>query len=74
MKWTKPNGTVIKTNDTKETIAYCESLGWKVEKVKPVEEPKTDCPEPLAGEESVKPKGRLRGSSILRPGKIKKES
>lgn len=31
MKWTKPNGTEIETNDSPETIAYCESLGWKKE-------------------------------------------
>lgn len=29
MIWIKPNGNKIETNDKKETIAYCESLGWK---------------------------------------------
>jgi hypothetical protein len=28
MKWTKPNGSEIETNDDKVTIEYCESLGW----------------------------------------------
>lgn len=32
MKWTKPNGTNIETNDMKATIAYCKSLGWKQDK------------------------------------------
>lgn len=27
--WTKPSGLKITTNDKKETIEYCESLGWK---------------------------------------------
>ncbi len=26
--WTKPNGNIIETNDRRETIAYCKSLGW----------------------------------------------
>ena len=29
MKWTKPSGLKIETNDEPATIAYCESLGWK---------------------------------------------
>lgn len=29
IKWEKPNGTTIETNDSPETVAYCESLGWK---------------------------------------------
>ena len=27
--WIKPSGVEIETNDSDETIAYCESLGWK---------------------------------------------
>ena len=27
--WIKPSGAPITTNDQKETVAYCESLGWK---------------------------------------------
>lgn len=34
MKWTKPNGNVIETNDKPATIAYCEKLGWKRATVK----------------------------------------
>ena len=29
MKWTKPNGNTIETNDEPATIAYAEKLGWK---------------------------------------------
>lgn len=29
MKWVKPSGIEIETNDNPETIAYCEKLGWK---------------------------------------------
>lgn len=29
MKWIKPNGTEIETNDMKATVEYCKSLGWK---------------------------------------------
>jgi len=31
IKWTKPSGVEIQTNDREETIEYCESLGWKRE-------------------------------------------
>ncbi len=27
--WVKPSGIEMKTNDMKETIEYCESLGWE---------------------------------------------
>lgn len=64
MKWTKPNGTVIKTNDMEATVECCISLGWKEQKVKPAVEPERSCPEPLAGEEPVV---RRRGKSVLRP-------
>jgi len=29
IKWTRPSGTEIETNDDKATIDYCISLGWK---------------------------------------------
>ncbi len=29
MKWVKPNGNEIETNDKPATVKYCESLGWK---------------------------------------------
>lgn len=29
MLWIKPSGVEVKTNDRKETIEYCKSLGWK---------------------------------------------
>lgn len=28
-KWIKPNSNEIETNDLPDTIAHCESLGWK---------------------------------------------
>jgi hypothetical protein len=31
IKWTKPSGVEVETNELKATIAYCESLGWKRE-------------------------------------------
>lgn len=32
MKWIKPNGNEIETNDEKATIEYCKSLDWKESK------------------------------------------
>lgn len=29
IKWTKPSGLKIVTNDMDVTVEYCESLGWK---------------------------------------------
>ena len=29
MKWIRPSGSPIETNDSPETIAHAESLGWK---------------------------------------------
>ena len=29
IKWIKPNGNEIETNDLPKTIAHCESIGWK---------------------------------------------
>lgn len=29
MKWVKPNGIEIETNDLKATVKKAESLGWK---------------------------------------------
>jgi len=29
IKWEKPNGNKIETNDLPATVAYCESLDWK---------------------------------------------
>jgi len=42
MKWKKPSGLEIETNDEKATIEYCESLGWEK-----VEE---ECEEPMGTE------------------------
>jgi len=28
IKWEKPNGQEIETNDRNETVEYCESIGW----------------------------------------------
>ena len=29
IKWKKPNGNEIETNDRPATVKYCESLGWE---------------------------------------------
>ena len=31
IKWKRPSGTFIETNEKQETIEYAESLGWKRE-------------------------------------------
>lgn len=31
IKWVKPSGLKIQTNDKDETVEYCKSLGWKKE-------------------------------------------
>ena len=35
MKWIKPNGTEIETNDLPATIEAAHNLGWKEAKKKP---------------------------------------
>jgi hypothetical protein len=47
MKWIKPNGQEIETNDRPETIEHCESIGWKEVK-KPAKQK-----QPLYEEENV---------------------
>ena len=32
MIWIKPSGIEVETNDMPETIAYCNSIGWKEKK------------------------------------------
>jgi hypothetical protein len=55
MKWIKPNGTEIETNDREETIEYCKSLGWKdAAEKKPRGRPRkevTDSPDATPGGE-----------------------
>lgn len=34
MKWVKPSGQEIETNDKPATVAYCESVGWERKKRK----------------------------------------
>lgn len=38
MKWIRPSGSEIETNDRKETIEHCKSLGWKSAKKEVKEE------------------------------------
>ncbi len=56
MKWTKPNGSEIETNDRPETIEHCESLGWKLIKEK---------------EQSVSVKDLPKEDGRFKPGKAK---
>ena len=35
MKWIKPSGIKIETNDSEATLEYCKSLGWKEDKPEP---------------------------------------
>jgi hypothetical protein len=35
MKWVKPNGTEIETNDSDATREYARSLGWKPKRGRP---------------------------------------
>lgn len=35
MKWLKPSGKEIETNDFDETIKFCKSLGWEIVEDKP---------------------------------------
>ena len=32
MKWIRPSGSEIETNDLEATIEHCKSLGWKEKK------------------------------------------
>ena len=38
MKWIKDNGQEIETNDRPETIAHCESIGWKKKRARRTKE------------------------------------
>ena len=40
IKWKKPNGNEIETNDLPDTVKHCESLGWKTSKSKKKSDPK----------------------------------
>ena len=53
MKWVKPSGVEIETNDREETIEYCESLGWK-----PIEDEQADSIviSPATAEADISPK------------------
>lgn len=42
IKWTKPSGLKIETNDMDTTVEYCKSLGWKQENGKKPGRPKAD--------------------------------
>ena len=40
MKWIKPSGIEIETNNLEETLKYCVSLGWKDASAPKKEKPK----------------------------------
>ncbi len=46
IKWKRPSGVPLETNDMKETIKYCESLGYtqikRGPKTKKVDKPDVD--------------------------------
>ena len=39
--WIRPSGSELETSDSKEAIAYCESLGWERKGAKEPAEGKT---------------------------------
>lgn len=49
MKWIKPSGLEIETNDSKETIDHCKSIGWKL-----YGEPVEKDPKELIADEAMK--------------------
>jgi hypothetical protein len=51
MKWIRPSGTEIETNDRDVTIEYCESLGWER-----AENPKESVTEPVKSVSAPKKK------------------
>jgi hypothetical protein len=42
IKWTKPSGAEIETNDLPETVVACEAMGWERAKPKRGRKPKAD--------------------------------
>lgn len=38
IKWVKPSDIEVETNDNEATVKYCESLGWKRKKGRPVKD------------------------------------
>ena len=50
IKWIKPSGSEIVTNDNKHTVEAAQNLGWKrVEERKKVEAPKKEAPKNQKG-------------------------
>ena len=67
IKWTKPNGTKMETNDMKATIAYCKSLDWKqdkAEKVKADTKVKDEELKPIVEPVSLPKKQTIRAGKI----------
>ena len=54
--WKKPSGMEMETNDRKETVEYCESLGWeRLATGEPDQEPEAVAEAPPAEEEPKTP-------------------
>lgn len=60
IKWVKPSGLKIETNDMDETVEYCKSLGWKKANGRKPKEDKT--PEELKKIEEEKAKAAASGA------------
>lgn len=60
MKWKKPNGVEIETNDLEETVTYCQSLGWEEVsgQASLVEESQEEAPEEVPKRRGRPPKNR----------------
>ena len=68
MKWKKPNGTRIETNDMKETLEYCRSLGW--------EEVDEETKKAMEFVDDLKEKAKEKTEPVTpstKPGKLKKK-
>ena len=48
IKWKRPSGTIIETNDDPATIAKCESMGWTQVKAAKAAPKKAPAPAPKA--------------------------
>lgn len=59
IKWTKPSGLEIETNDMASTVKYCESLKWvRSGAVAPAAAP-DDTPEPPSDGQTPPPEPRV---------------
>ena len=64
MKWIRPSGTEIETNDEEATVKHCKSMGWEPVEVEAARDenppPWQDAGEELTGKQAKQTKKNRR--------------